>query len=284
MCNNNYNNTEQNNLNNINVNNSQLLKDIKYDYSHSENTKLQNIDNKIYTSKDNLEEDLKNYIISQKNNKLSLKKFIEYGESIIDKIKIKNFTIKDNYFKNTYYKIIKNIFPINSEDMFNYANKLPNDEDFVRSNISTIVLTNDNKKLEHKHMIFFSDYDIRRFIASEHILIDGTFSYPKGYCQTIILMYMDVIVLKMIPGIFIISNNKTYEGYKIIFEDLLKKINIFTKINKSKLKLKTITSDFEIALYQAFKDIFIKEIPDLEHIGCFYHYIYNVRKNLIKLG
>ena len=49
---------------------------------------------------------------------------------------------------------------------------------------------------------------------------------------------------------------------------------MFTKINKSKLKWKTITSDFEFALYSAFKDIFINEVPDLEHIGCYYHYIY----------
>lgn len=74
--------------------------------------------------------------------------------------------------------------------MFIYANKLQNDEIFARSNISTIILTNENKKLEHKHMIFISDYDIRRFIVSEHILIDGTFSFPKGYCQIIIIMYL----------------------------------------------------------------------------------------------
>ena len=48
--------------------------------------------------------------------------------------------------------------------MYIYANKLQNDEDFARSYINIIVLTNENKKLEHKHMIFFSDYDIRRFI------------------------------------------------------------------------------------------------------------------------
>jgi len=239
---------------------------------------------KIYTLKQDLEEDLKKFIIINKNNKLSLKKFIQYGESLVDQIKIKNFSIKDYYFKNTYYKIIKNLFPINSDDMYKYANKLPNNEDFARSYFNTIILTNDNKKLEHKHMIFFSDYDIKRFIASENILLDGTFSYPKGYEQTLILMYMDVIVLKMIPGIFIISNNKTYEGYKLIFNDLLNKINIFTKINKSKLKIKTVTTDFEVALYTAFKEIFIKEVPNLHHIGCYYHYIYNIRKQLMKLG
>ena len=140
------------------------------------------------------------------------------------------------------------------------------------------MLTNNNKKLEHKQMIFFSDYDIKHFIALENILLDGTFSYPKGYEQAIIIMYMDVIILKMIPGIFIISNNKAYQGYKTIFQDLLNKINIFTKINKSKFKLKTVTSDFEKALYSAFKEIFSKEIFNLLHIGCYYHYIYNIRK------
>ena len=79
-------------------------------------------------------------------------------------LKLKNFILKIYYFKNTYYKIIKNLFPINSDDTYKYANKLQNDEDFARSNINTLILTNNNKKLEHKHMIFLSDYDIKRFI------------------------------------------------------------------------------------------------------------------------
>ena len=57
---------------------------------------------------------------------------------------------------------MKNIFPINSDDMYKYVIKLQNNEDFARSNINTIILTNNNKKLEHKHMIFFSDYDNKK--------------------------------------------------------------------------------------------------------------------------
>ncbi len=31
--------------------------------------------------------------------------------------------------------------------------------------------------------------------------------------QTIIIMYFDVVIEKMIPGIFIVINNKKEEGY-----------------------------------------------------------------------
>ena len=74
-------------------------------------------------------------------------------------------------------------------------------------------------------MIFFSDFYILRLIASENILIDCTFSFPKGYLQTLIIMYFDVIILKMIRGIFICKNIK-----------LMKDINVFFKIYFQKLK------------------------------------------------
>ena len=36
---------------------------------------------------------------------------------------------------------------------------------------------------------YMTDFDIKRLINSEHLLIDGTFIYPNGYMQTIIIMY-----------------------------------------------------------------------------------------------
>ena len=97
-------------------------------------------------------------------------------------------------------------------------------------------------------------------------------------------MYLDVIILKMIPSIFIVSNNKTYEGYKFIFLDLLTKLNSIMSYNKSKLKLVSITRDFEIALYTAFLDVFKTICPNIKHIGCFYHNLANIEKNLKKYG
>lgn len=56
----------------------------------------------------------------------------------------------------------------------------------------------------------------------------------------------------MIPGVFIFTNNKTYEEYKFIFEDLLAKIKGYTTLyNKRDLKIKTFTTDYESALYNA---------------------------------
>ena len=75
------------------------------------------------------------------------------------------------------------------------------------------IISKDYKKLEHKIIIFFSDFDIKLLIISKHLLIDGTFIYPEGFMQTVIIMFYDVIIEKMIPGFFIIINNKTEEGY-----------------------------------------------------------------------
>ena len=77
-------------------------------------------------------------------------------------------------------------------------------------------------------MIFFSDFDIKRLIKSEHLLIDGTFVKPIGFLQAIIIMYYDIIIDKMIPGIYIIINNKTYEGY---YDSFLFIKNFIDKIN-----------------------------------------------------
>lgn len=69
-------------------------------------------------------------------------------------------------------------------------------------------------------------------------------------------MYLDLIILKIIPGIFIVTNNKTNEGYICIFTDLLTKLNSIMNINKSKLKMISFASDFEVALYTSFYNVF----------------------------
>ena len=51
---------------------------------------------------------------------------------------------------------------------------------------------------------------MKRLIVSEYILIDGTFVFPESYKQTLIIMYYDNILKKLIPSIFIITNNKIY--------------------------------------------------------------------------
>ena len=64
------------------------------------------------------------------------------------------------------------------------------------------LLNKENKIINHKAMIFFSDFDIKRLAFSKHLLIDGTFIYPTGFLQTIVIMYYDEIIDKIIPGIY----------------------------------------------------------------------------------
>jgi len=191
------------------------------------------------------------YIITNKNKSkgLSPSEFIEYGNNYIKDIEIKDYEVKPTYFKNLYYKLIEKLYPKNSDEIYKFSLKLQNGQDFCRSNITASIIKRDKKKFEHKHLLFFSDFDIRRLIASGHVLIDGTFSFSKGFSQTIIVMYLDPIILKMIPSLFCIINNKSYEPYKYVFTDLSTKINIS---DKTKLNLLTFTSDFEKALYTGF--------------------------------
>ena len=89
--------------------------------------------------------------------------------------------------------------------------------------------------------------------------------------QTIIFMYYDIITEKMIPGIFLIINNKTLESYVDSFMDIknyIKKLNN----NQESLKFKTYTTDFEVGLYKAFELIFNQE-HKIRHIGCYFHFL-----------
>ena len=61
------------------------------------------------------------------------------------------------------------------------------------------ILIKDNKeKFNHKHIIFYSNFDFKRLYVSKHILVDGTYVFPKGFTQTVIFLYYDYITFKFI--------------------------------------------------------------------------------------
>ena len=138
--------------------------------------------------------------------------------------------------KNLYYKIKKPINQFNLEDIYEYSKRINNDEYFCRYISLKMLISKDKKLIEHKSIIFFTDFDIKRFASSEHILIDGTFIYPIGYMQTIIFMYYDIIIEKMIPGIFFVTNNKTEEGYFYSFHYIKDYIDNMNKASKKNIK------------------------------------------------
>lgn len=119
--------------------------------------------------------------------------------------------------------------------------------------------------------------------VSEHILVDGTFFYPSGFIQTIILLYYDIIVFKFIPGIFILINNKSQFGYEQPFRYIKENMDKYANMNKEICKWKTFTSDFERALINSFNNVFNTN-NDLKHIGCYFHYLKNCRLRLVQEG
>ena len=96
-------------------------------------------------------------------------------------------------------------------------------------------------------------------------------------------MYYDIIIEKMIPGIFIVQNNKTTEEYLDSFLYLKNYIDNIINYDKNKIKFKTFTTDFELALFNAFIIVFDKD-NKIKHIGCYFHYLQNIKKYLQKHG
>ena len=110
-------------------------------------------------TKEELKELCKQFILDNKNKDLSLTKFIKYGKSLVRKNTINDFKNKPTYFNNLYYKLLGVLFPLNSEDMYNYSEKINNNIDFCRSNLTCNLITSGKKKFTHRHMIFFNFYE-----------------------------------------------------------------------------------------------------------------------------
>ena len=87
----------------------------------------------------------------------------------------------------------------------------------------------------------------------------------------------------LLQKIFIVLNNKTEEGYIDCFKYIREYIQRLNKYIKTTIKIKTFTTDFEIGLYNLFDKVF-NSGNDIRHIGCYFHYLQNIRKYLQKNG
>ena len=76
----------------------------------------------------------------------------------------------------------------------------------------------------------------------------------------IIIMFYDIIIERMIPGIFILFNNKTTEGYIDCFTYIKNYISCINNHNKDKYKFITFTTDFVYGLIYAFNFLHLIKI------------------------
>ena len=156
-----------------------------------------------------------------------------------------NFDLKVNTIKNFYYRWKKNslIFTKYSllENIKAFDNKI-----FLRDYSNCFLYDNSEKKLyNHERMIFTSPFQINKIINSPHLYFVGTFVFPPGFMQMIIILYYDNEIKKRAPDAYILLNNKKEKSYIKVLRNFK---SIITLANTINLKLISYSSDYEIAL------------------------------------
>ena len=160
---------------------------------------------KCCTSISEMDKVILNICKENKTHLSSLKTFQRNFLIYHEKNKIK---IKKNHLKYVFNKFKNICFPRMLDEIYEYCKYIEELGYFCRAVSRASILDEKQQIIDHSHLIFFTELSIKRLIISENLLIDGTFIYPKGYYQTINIMFYDPIIFKMIPGIFISINNK----------------------------------------------------------------------------
>ena len=129
----------------------------------------------------------------------------------------------------------------------------------------------------HEHIIYCSDYFIKKLRLATHWYIDGTFVVPPNFKQLIVILYREDFSGKRYPGLYCLINNKKRPGYINIFKKILSLITLeYTK----DLHLITYSIDFEKALIDSLKEL----LPDKRCVGCYYHYCRNLYNKAKQMG
>jgi len=182
------------------------------------------------------------------------------------------FKITENSFKNIYYNWRRKS-PLFTKFSIFTKTTTKNDQLYLRDYRYCIIYKNNGKKIfKHEHIIWCSNYFIKKLRDSEHWYIDGTCIYPKPFKQLICILYIDNKIYKRYPALYSLINNKYSEGYLELFKQIK---SIITLENSKELKLSSYTIDFELGLKNALEVIF----PNIRPVRCYYHYFMNIFKN-----
>ena len=271
----------------INLCNAKIKYEItpkKYSMIGNHSEECENLSNSLVTNYAEIKVEINNYQNFKDILKSYLKEypiitfpeFKKYGQKIYYENK-HNFPINNNFYSNIYYnwRKMSNLFNKNSI----FENQKTSDGlQFLRDySLSLLYKKNNKSQLKHEHAIYVSDYFIKKLYKANHFYIDGTFVYPSGFKQLIVILYYDKEKVKRFPNLFALINNKTEEGYYFLFKRIL---DIITIENTKLLELKSMTLYFEIGLINSLTKVF----PNVKKIGCFFHYTRALRKKAKELN
>ena len=91
-------------------------------------------------------------------------------------------------------------------------------------------------KIFKSKSILLNSYFIRKLRAAEHFYIDGTFIFPRGFKQLIVILSKDNNKNTRFLRVFALKNNNNEAGYLELFTSIYKMI---TLENKKELILKS---------------------------------------------
>ena len=239
---------------------------------------------KVYNNIADINDEVNNYKEFRESIENYLDKYplIKYSKFILKANKLYykkncNFDIKENTLKNIYYNWRKKSMTYTKFYAFN-NNLCKNQKVFLKEYRNLYLYkSNGKKQFNHEHFIFCPDFFINELNKSEHWYINATFIYPFGFKELIVILYIDKDTNKRFPGMFILTNNKHFEGYNLIFGSVKR---ILTIENSKKLNLKTYCTDYEKSLIKACSLNF----KEARGVGCYYHFCENIYNNAKKFG
>jgi len=146
---------------------------------------------------------------------------------------------------------------------FKNSNTIDN-QPFLRGHgLSYIYKNKENKRLEY--LLWISNSQVLRAINASHYYIDGTFDIvPKGFTQILVVMTNDPVTNHPKPLAYMLLSSKDEEMYNIALRGLKE---VLTNHGTRKIKLQSITLDFETALINSVKTNF----TNVKIIGCLFH-------------
>ena len=192
----------------------------------------------------------------------------EIVKKVIEEFNVDKTTVNNYYTK--YKKMINN-------DVISIAKQFPNTEDNRRF-LSYISYDNDAKK-PLIFIIYMSDAQKLRLKNAEHWYIDCTFKItPNNFKQTLIIMSRDFNTNIAAPNCFVLMNSQLQSQYTQIFQKIREKV--FEGVKENKIKLKSLSSDFETQLMNSITIVF----PNERLVGCLFHFKNALYRNFQMIG
>ena len=150
-------------------------------------------------------------------------------------------------------------------------------------------LRDDVKVKEARHFIFYTNQQLQYMARAFAWYIDGTFKIVKEPIKQLLTIH---VILKIaytrvsVPVCFVLMTRRRKIDYVAIFKKIKEKCNEFLSEKNLKCELKTIMADFEIALWQAIRELrHNNHFPaDLEMKGCYFHFTQAVLRKAVQYG